>query len=62
MKGLPNNLERLELGLFLNNLGGNVENLRLLVEGMKNLPNNMKSLSLLISMNNLGENVERFWN
>lgn len=35
---LPNNLQKLELGLSGNNLGANSENMAILAEGIKQLP------------------------
>lgn len=59
MKFLPGNLQRFELILSYNNLGGkNTENFRWLEQGMRQLPDNLEHLRLNLQGNKLGENVE----
>lgn len=49
-------MQKLQLNLSWNKLGGKVENMMILRDSLKFLPNNLQSLSLYLSGNSFGGN------
>lgn len=54
LKYLPYNLQNMYMNLDENNLGDDVENMRILNESFKYFPSSLLNLSLTLKQNNLG--------